>query len=159
MDGTIADLANKSRHRTLGVWAADCAMRVLHYFEEKYPQDHRPRKAVEALLAWVGTGVFKMDDVRGYSLSAHAAAREVKDEDEAARAAARSAGQAMATAHVPAHAVAAAIYAASAVRDAAGSIDEALSERHWQYRHLLELNDAAGAAPSMEQKLWRGGRE
>jgi hypothetical protein len=79
-----------------------------------------------------------MADVRGVSLAAHAAAREVKD-DDAARSAARAAGQAMATAHVPTHSIAAAVYAASAVRDATGSTDAVNDERNWQYQHLLEL--------------------
>jgi len=38
--------------RSLALWAADCAERVLPYFEEKYPRDDRPRKAIEAARAW-----------------------------------------------------------------------------------------------------------
>ena len=33
-------------HRALALWAADCAERVLPYFEELYPGDDRPRKAI-----------------------------------------------------------------------------------------------------------------
>jgi len=44
-----------------------------------------------------------MADVRKNALAAHAAAREVND-DDAARSAARVAGHALATAHVPTHA-------------------------------------------------------
>ncbi|MDD1667209.1 MAG: hypothetical protein LUO96_01950 [Methanomicrobiales archaeon] len=141
LDETIADLAGRCDHNILATWAADCAERVLPYFEEKYPEDDRPRKAIEAIRAWVRTGVFRMADVRRTSLAAHAAARAVK-EDDAARSAARAAGQAMATAHVPAHAVAAARYAATAVRDAASPPDAegaTTRERGWQYQHLLEL--------------------
>jgi len=82
-----------------------------------------------------------MADVRKASLAAHAAAREV-EQDDAARSAARSAGQAVSTAHVPRHAVAAAVYAATAVRYAANPSDAEsaiLKERNWQYQHLLEL--------------------
>jgi len=135
-DQAIAELVSKSDHKKLGIWAADCAERVLPYFEEKYPKDDRPRKAIETLRSWIQTGVFRMADVRSASLAAHAAAREVKEADEAARSAARSAGQAVATAHVRAHAIAAAIYAASAVRDASGSMEETNKERQWQYQHL-----------------------
>jgi hypothetical protein len=39
-------------HRSLAVWAADCAERVLSYFEGKHPKDDRPRKAIEAARAW-----------------------------------------------------------------------------------------------------------
>lgn len=141
MDTSIEELAGRTDHRTLAIWAADCAERVVPYFEEKSPGDNRPREAIEMLRAWVLTGVFKMDDIRRAALAAHAAAREVQ-EDNAARSAARAAGQAVATAHVPRHAVAAAIYAATAVRDATDVSDAdaaTVRERNWQYQHLLEL--------------------
>jgi hypothetical protein len=141
MDKPIQELVDRTDHRILAVWAADCAERSLHYFEKRSPKDDRPRKAIEAIRTWVKTGVFRMADVRGTSLAAHAAARAV-EEDDAARSAARAAGQAMATAHVRTHSIAAAIYAATAVRDATSSSEADAAtekERKWQYRHLLEL--------------------
>ena len=141
MDRPIAELAHKTDHKTLAIWAADCAERVLPYFEEEYAEDDRPRKAIEACRTWARTGVFNMADVRKTALAAHAAARGVK-EDDAARSAARAAGQAMAAAHVPTHAIAAAIYAATAIRDAASAADADMAttkERDWQYQHLLRL--------------------
>jgi len=140
LDDKIADLVKKTDHKTLGIWAADCAERVLPYSEKKCPDDLRPRKAIEAPRTSVKTGVFDMADVRGASLAAHAAARDVA-EDDAARSAARAAGQAMATAHVPTHSIAAAVYAATAIRDATGSLDAVDKEREWQYQHLLELRN------------------
>jgi len=143
MDGAIAELAGKTGQKILAIWAADCAERVLPYFEERCPLDDRPRKAIEACRTWVRTGVFRMADIRRASLDSHAAAREV-EEDGAARSAARAAGQAVATAHVPAHAIAAAVYAATAVRDASEPADAdiaTLREREWQYRHLLGLRE------------------
>ncbi len=141
MDQPIAELVRKTQKRTLAIWAADCAERVLSYFEEIYPDDPRPRQAIDALREWVRTGVFRMADVRRASLAAHSAAREVPEGDPA-RSSARSAGQAMATAHVATHAIAAAIYATTAVRDAASPADAdqaATREREWQYQHLLRL--------------------
>lgn len=143
MDEPIAELARTTGHRTLAVWAADCAERVLPYFEEVCPGDRRPREAIYACRKWEQTGVFRMADVRNTALAAHAAARGVK-EGSAARSAARAAGQAMATAHVPAHAIAAAIYAATAVRDAADPAEAdtaTMREREWQYQHLLRLRE------------------
>ncbi|MCE5298802.1 MAG: hypothetical protein MUE45_01565 [Methanoregulaceae archaeon] len=144
MDKPIADLARMTDHTIVALWASDCAERVLPCFERKYPEDTRPRKAIEACREWVRTGVFRMADVRSISLAAHAAAREIQ-EDTAARSAARAAGQAIATAHVPAHAIAAAIYAATAVRDASpADADSATArERDWQYQHLLRLRETA----------------
>jgi hypothetical protein len=141
LDESIEELASRTDHRKLAIWAADCAERVIPYFEERSPEDNRPREAIEALHTWVQTGVFKMADIRKAALAAHAAAREV-EEDNAARSAARAAGQALAAAHVPRHAIAAAMYAATAVRDATNSSDAdaaAARERNWQYQHLLEL--------------------
>ena len=39
---------DKQDHSSLVLWAADCAERVLPYFEENYPKDNRPRNAIEA---------------------------------------------------------------------------------------------------------------
>ena len=39
---------DKQHQKSLALWAADCAEHVLQYFEEKYPKDDRPRKAIEA---------------------------------------------------------------------------------------------------------------
>ena len=136
-------LVEKTDHKTLAIWAVDCAERVLPYFEEKYSEDHRPRNALETLQTWINTGVFRMAVIRKASLDAHAAAREV-GEDNAAHSAARAAGQAVATAHVPTHSIGAAIYALQAVHRAARASDAdaaVAKERDWQYQHLLELRE------------------
>lgn len=118
--------------RALATWAADCAEHVLPFFEDRYPGDDRPRKAIEACRAWVRTGVFKMADVRRDSLGAHAAARAA-EAGSAAQFAARAAGHAVATAHVPSHAIGPAWYGVKAA-EAAG----VHGEREWQYRRLPE---------------------
>lgn len=134
----LAELVAQSDQRALAVWAGECAERVLPHFEERFPHDPRPRQALITLQAWIDSGVFKMSTIRGASLAAHAAAREV-GEDTAARSAARAAGQAVATAHVPAHALAAARYAQQAVHraaDAADAVTAVAGEWDWQYRRL-----------------------
>ncbi|MEI8374467.1 MAG: putative immunity protein [Planctomycetota bacterium] len=140
-DEEMLELLSKTDHKTLAVWAIDCAERVMPYFEKTYPEDHRPRKAIETLKAWIDTGVFKMAVIRKASLDSHAAAREV-GEDNAARSAARAAGQAVATAHVPRHSYGSAIYAQQAIYRATDPSDvdvAVIKEREWQYQHLLEL--------------------
>ncbi len=101
---------SKQDQKLLALWAADCAEHVLPYFEKEFPKDDRPRKAIEACRIWVRTGIFKMAEIRGASLAAHAAAREAPKDS-----AARSAGQAVATAHVAQHAYGAVYYALKAV--------------------------------------------
>ncbi len=142
-DERIVELVKKTDQKTLAVWAIDCAERVLPYFEDKYPEDRRPRQAIETLQAWLNTGVFKMAVIRGASLAAHAAARDV-GEDSPARSAAHAAGQAVATAHVPTHSMGPAIYALQAIYRASDCADAEAAvarEREWQYQHLLELRE------------------
>ena len=142
-DESMVELMSKTDHKTLAVWAIDCVERVMPYFEEKYPEDLRPRNALDVLQTWIQTGVFKMAVIRGASLASHAAAREV-GEDSAARSAARAAGQAVATAHVREHAIAAANYALQAIHRATSSSDADAAiarEREWQYQHLLDLGN------------------
>jgi hypothetical protein len=130
---------NKQDHRLLAIWAADCAEHVLPYFEKSYPKDCRPRRAIEACRTWVCTGVFRMSEIREVSLSAHAAARETK-ENSAACFAARSAGQAVAAAHVPQHALGAAYYALKTVAaaDRASAETKTAEELGWISQHIPE---------------------
>jgi hypothetical protein len=125
-------------HGSLVLWATDCAEHVLPYFEEKYPNDNRPRDAVEAGRAWV-RGEVATSGARAAALAAHAAAREA--DQAAARAAARAAGHAAATAHVAGHAAHAANYAVTAATGSAVPADSAAAtakERDRQYRRLPE---------------------
>jgi hypothetical protein len=144
-DEAMIDLAGRTSQKTLAIWAIACAERVLPYFEDQYPGDDRPRRAIETLEEWIATGVFAMAVIRKASLGAHAAARDV-GEDSPARSAAHAAGQAVATAHVPRHALGAAIYAQQARFRATRSMDAVADERDWQYRRLLSLRGAPHGA-------------
>ena len=119
---------DKKDHRSLVLWAIDCAEHVLPYFEKEYPEDDRPQKAIEAGRAWACDKI-TMGQTRGAAFAAHAAARGA--DHAAARAAARAAGHAAATAHVVSHAPHAADYAVIAAEAA-----NVIEEREWQYRHL-----------------------
>jgi hypothetical protein len=129
--------AFKTDQKILALWAADCAERVLPYFENEHPEDSRPRSAIETLREWVATGVFKMAVIRKASLDAHAAAREA-EEGSAAQSAARAAGQAVATAHVRTHSTGAPAYALKAIAaaDPTNAETNVVKERDWQLRRL-----------------------
>lgn len=71
--------------RSMAAWAADCAERVLPFFENVYSKDDRPRKAIEACRLWVDTGVFKMADMRSASLAAHAEVRAAEEHNRQSR--------------------------------------------------------------------------
>ena len=88
---------SESDHKLLTVWVADCAEHVLLRFEDSYPGDDRPRKAIEAARAWV-RGELGIMEARKFAFAPHAAAREATQPESIA--AARSAGHAAATAHV-----------------------------------------------------------
>ena len=135
--------AGKLDKATLALWAADCAERVLPWFEKAFPSDPRPRRAIETGRAYARTGVFRMAEIRGASLAAHAAAREAP-EDSTARFAARAAGQAVATAHVSTHSIGATAYAAKAIRaaDPPHAEERIAAERKWQYARLADLAKA-----------------
>jgi hypothetical protein len=90
-------------HRALARWAAECAERALPAFEERDPDNARPRRALDVLLAW-GRGEAPMTECRAAAFTAHAAARAATQAGErAATAAARAAGQAAAVAHMVDH--------------------------------------------------------
>ena len=143
----IADLFKQLDQKTLMLWATDCAEHALHFFEEIYPNDSRPRQAIETGRAWE-RGEIRVGAARAAALVAHGAARDAKP--GAARAAARAAGHAAATAHVATHAIGASIYAISAANFAADPADAdaaADSEREWDYRRLLEITAGLSRHP------------
>ena len=126
---------SKEDQKALATWAAACAERVLPLFEKVCTNDDRPRKAIEQCREWVRTGVFSMAVIRGASLAAHAAARDVID-NKAACYAARAAGQAVATAHVPQHAFGSAYYALKAIAAADPVNAEANVAKEWDWQLL-----------------------
>ena len=130
----------KPDQKVLALWAADCAEHVLPYFEDAYPNDERPRKAIEACRRWVSTGIFRMKDIRKASLDAHAAARRPRADGElAACFAAHAAGQVVGTPHVPTHALGSSIYSIRAVVTHSGNASDSLEkERNWQLQRLRE---------------------
>ncbi|MBZ4333021.1 MULTISPECIES: putative immunity protein [unclassified Corallococcus] len=131
---------DRSDHECLARWAADCAERVLPLFEQKFPEDHRPRHAIEAARAWQ-RGALAMTDANAAAFAAHAAASDATPH-AAACAAARAAGHAAATAHVASHASQAATFAATAAAHGAAEGSDAAEatarERDWQHQRLPE---------------------
>lgn len=124
-----------THHRLLVAWAANCAEHVLDYFDSQYPDDDRPRHAIEQARTW-SRGEISMTQAREAAYAAHDAAKVATG---AAREAARAAGHAVATAHMADHELGAAAYAIRAVRAASPSDkrDEAgRNECQWQRDQL-----------------------
>jgi hypothetical protein len=137
MEKTTYRKYSKQDQKRMARWAADCAERVLPFFESEYPADGRPRDAIKACRAWAETGIFKMAEIRAASLGSHAAARQAV-KDSPACFAARAAGQAVGTAHVAQHAYGSALYALKAIAaaDPEKSETNLAKEWQWQARHL-----------------------
>ena len=132
-------LASRSRRlikavnveRELREFVADCAERVLHFYEEAYPGDQRPRAAIATARAYA-RGEATDGELNAAARAAYAAA-------DAARAAVRAAYAAADAAYAAAAAARAAYAAADAADAAARAADAAYAaaraayaERRWQ---------------------------
>lgn len=145
---SIRTLIEKQKHRTLVMWAFDCAPRVLEVFERQYPSDTRPRLALETAQAWA-RGDVKMPVAKRAIHGAHNAATEA-EASPSAQAAARAVGHAAATVHVETHALGLVFYGLTAFVYAEGMGNyDAVVERecrmfydrllYWQ-EHIDELD-------------------
>jgi len=117
-------LIELQNHRTLVLWVFDClgawfpsdssvpGTNILAAFEAKYPQETRPRRAVELGVAWA-RGTIKMQAAKKAILEAHAVAKELEDKE--AIALVHAIGQGVSTVHVGTHALGLVVYELSAL--------------------------------------------
>lgn len=125
-------------------WAADCAERALHLYETGYPDDDRPRKAIEAARMGCSPSssraAYAADAVRAAAYAADAA-HAVRAATHTADAAAHAAFAAYAAAHAAAYAARAAAYAPAAhaadAARAALTAARAAAELTWQTVRLI----------------------
>ncbi len=111
---SLIRLAETQSKATLVAWCTSYAgEHLLPLFEKRFPDDCRPRLALEAAGAW-SSGLIKLPRAKQAILACHAAAREAEG-DPAAQAAARAVGQCASAIHSPRHAVGLALYGALAV--------------------------------------------
>ena len=145
-------------------WAADCAEHVLEIYESAYPNDDRPRKAIEAArngdaaaadaayaaaayAAAANAAAYAAAAAAAYAATAYAAAYAAY---AAAAAAAADAAYAAAYAAYAAAAYAAAADAAYAAYAAAAYAAAAYggNERKWQGKRLIEILGKPAQEPS-----------
>ncbi len=111
-----------SRSKTQIQFAILCAEKVLHIYEEKYPQDNRPRKAIEAAKDCLNarfSSDYTIDDAANAAEAAEAAAYD------ATNAAANAANAAYDATNAAANAANAAANAANAAVNVADAADHA----------------------------------
>ena len=91
-----------ANRRALILWALELAEETVLVLEVRYPDDHRPRKAVEAARAWAA-GEIKMPLARRAILACHAMAKELVEPADIARC--HAVGQACSVVHTAGHAL------------------------------------------------------
>lgn len=130
-------LIEKQKHRTLVMWALDCAKVPLVQFEEKYPHELRPRIALELCEDW-SRGKIKMPVAKRAILDAHAVAKEI--DDNVYGALCHGIGHAGATVHVETHALGLPFYELTSIVLRFGK-DEYQKHVHkkinYYYQHLI----------------------
>ncbi len=147
----ILQLMMVQKHRTLVLWAQDCAQPLLALFEARVPGDPRPREALAAAGCWM-RGEIKMPVARKAILAAHRAASEAEG-DPAACAAARAVAHAAAAVHVETHSPGLVLYGLTAAvytleaREAEAVV---AGECKRYYDRLLYWQEYAGA----EERKW-----
>lgn len=108
----LIELIKLQTHRTLVMWALDCAKLPLIQFEEKYPHETRPRTCLELCEAWA-RGKIKMPVAKRAILDSHAVAKEIDDSEYGALC--HAIGHAGATVHVETHALGLPMYELTAL--------------------------------------------
>jgi hypothetical protein len=108
----LINLIQLQKHRTLVMWALDCAKLTLEQFEAKYPDERRPRTCLELCEDWA-RGNIKMPIAKQAILDSHAVAKEIDDREYGALC--HAIGHACATVHVETHALGLPIYELTAI--------------------------------------------
>lgn len=76
-------LFEKQSHKVMVLWAFDFAAESIAKLEEKYPQEKRPREALEAVRDWA-SGKIKMRQAQRKILDCHAFAKEIDNKEDIA---------------------------------------------------------------------------
>lgn len=95
-------LFQNQNHRVMALWAFDFAAESIAGLEEKYPEEKRPRVALEAAQDWAA-GKIKMRLAQRKILDCHAFAKEIDCKEDIA--VCHAIGQACAVVHTAGHAI------------------------------------------------------
>ena len=131
-------------HRTMVLWALDLAAESVARLKEKYPDEPRPREALEAARAWAA-GMIKMRPAQRKILDCHAFAKEIDCKEDIA--VCHAIGQACAVIHTVEHAMGYPMYELSAIIYRLGieNCAEAVELRKQEYiRKLFYWNEHVG---------------
>ncbi len=105
-------LIRQQNHRTIVLWALEFAEEIVWELAEKYPEESRPRSALEAARLWA-SGKIKMPEAQREILNCHALAKELPSPQDRARC--HAVGQACSTVHTIGHAIGLPLYELTAI--------------------------------------------
>lgn len=126
----------EQNHKTLVLWAFDLAAQAVEALEEKYPDEVRPRTALELSKKWA-KGEIKMPAAKRAILACHAVAKEITDKECIALC--HAIGQACSVVHTVSHAIGFPVYDLTAIvrKHGIDECEEALIKRKNEYIDLL----------------------
>lgn len=108
----LVQLMRRQKRRTLVLWGFECGRGTLEMFENRYPDELRPRKAFDTCEQWA-QGSVKMAEAKQAILDCHAVCKGI--EDEYSIALCHAIGQGLSTIHAKGHALGLAFYELTAI--------------------------------------------
>ena len=108
----LCQLIEQANHRVVVLWALELAEESARVLAEKYPEDFRPKEAVEAATSWA-KGQIKMPIAKQAILNCHAMAKELENPADIARC--HAVGQACSVVHAAGHALGYPMYDLTAI--------------------------------------------
>lgn len=137
----LTTLFEAQSHIVMVLWAFEFALESVTRMAQKYPDEKRPREALEAAQDWTAGNV-KMRFAQRKILDCHAVAKEIDCKEDIA--VCHSIGQACAVVHTAGHAIGYPIYDLTAIiyRYGIENCAEAVEQRKREYfERLLYWND------------------
>ena len=108
----LRKLIEQANRRVLVLWALELAEETARVLAEKYPEDFRPKEAVEAAASWA-KGQIKMPIAKQAILNCHAMAKELENPPDITRC--HAVGQACSVVHTAGHALGYPMYELTAI--------------------------------------------
>lgn len=108
----LCQLMEQANRQVLVLWALELAEESARVLAEKYPEDFRPKEAVEAATSWA-KGQIKMPIAKQAILNCHTMAKELENPADIARC--HAVGQACSVVHTVGHALGYPMYDLTAI--------------------------------------------
>lgn len=143
----LIELIQLQNHRTLVMWALDCAKSPLEQMERKYPDESRPRMCLKRCEDWA-RGKIKMPQAKPAILACHAVAKDIDDRMYGALC--HAIGHAGATVHVETHALGLVMYELTALvirygkKDFVEPVSEKINDYYSRLLYWQENTDQLG---------------